>query len=427
MSKMRSKIDIDYRSERIRESYAGNYKIAALQSESVKRWWSSMSEEDRADFVERRSKAIEESENVKMYRQRACPPGTNLEEHFVLLVQEKGGTVLGQYSNSRDRVEVQCEQGHRFMCSPSDLKSSGSWCPNCIQSVSRPQLEIVEYIKSLCGYEVRVSDRTIINPKEIDIYVPEIGFGVEYNGLYWHCSAMDHYKEKSSFEKWDACRQKGVKLITVFQDEWTNKKELVKNLIAIKMGVAKVEKVAARKAVVDLVPPKDEVARFFESNHMSGNTKYSTAIALRHNGEIVCCASFRKNFNSEFEMARFATKAGLVVQGGLSKILSKIPENISRVVSYSDNRFSDGDVYRKCGFQNITRPGATNSYYYTDGNVRIWRFKCRRINEPEILEQFPTEESQALGGVFAERILGVNKPLYRVDDAGHQKWVWTRP
>ena len=426
MSKMRSKIDIEYRSEKIREAYAGNERLAALQSESFKRWWSSLGEQDRAEFIERRSKAFDESEVVKAYQQRACPPGMSVEEHFASLVQEKGGTVVGSYSGSKDRVEVACGQGHTFMCSPADLKSHGAWCPSCIQKVSKPQLEIAEYIKGLCEYEVSVSDRSVISPKEIDIYVPQLRFGVEYHGLYWHCSAMDHYKETSSFHKWDACRQKDVRLVTIFQDEWLNKKDLVKSLIAVKMGVASVKKIAARKTVVDVAPPKAEVAQFFELNHMSGTAKYSAAIALRYEGEIVCCASFRTNFNSEFEMARFATKVGFVVQGGLSKILSKIPENISRVVSYSDNRFSDGDVYRKCGFENITRPGATNSYYYTDGNVRIWRFKCRRINEPEILEKFPTEEQQALGGVFAERILGVNKPLYRIDDAGHQKWLWTR-
>jgi hypothetical protein len=53
----------------------------------------------------------------------------------------------------------------------------------------------------------------------------------------------------------------------------------------------------------------------------------------------------------------------------------------------------------------------------------LWRFKCKRINDPEILSKYPTEKEQALGGVFSRRYLGHDLPLHRVYDYGHRKWV----
>jgi hypothetical protein len=63
------------------------------------------------------------------------------------------------------------------------------------------------------------------------------------------------------------------------------------------------------------------------------------------------------------------------------------------------------------------------SYYYTDLKVRLWRYKCRRINKPEIISEFPTERSQARGGVFSKMYLGHNRPLYEIEDYGHLKWI----
>lgn len=62
------------------------------------------------------------------------------------------------------------------------------------------------------------NDRTILKPKEIDIYIPELKIGIEYNGLYWHSieNGTDKYSHRN---KSLACRKLGIRLIHIFEFE----------------------------------------------------------------------------------------------------------------------------------------------------------------------------------------------------------------
>lgn len=62
------------------------------------------------------------------------------------------------------------------------------------------------------------NDRTVIKPKEIDIYLPDLKIGIEYNGLYWH--SIEHGTDKYSHRnKSLACRKLGIRLIHIFEFE----------------------------------------------------------------------------------------------------------------------------------------------------------------------------------------------------------------
>jgi predicted transcriptional regulator len=50
---------------------------------------------------------------------------------------------------------------------------------------SKAEDEISDFIKSL-GFEVEQSTRRILEGKEMDIYIPSIKTGFEFNGLYFH-------------------------------------------------------------------------------------------------------------------------------------------------------------------------------------------------------------------------------------------------
>ena len=60
-------------------------------------------------------------------------------------------------------------------------------CPKCIREKSVIETELFEYVKSLLPNEnIEENDRTILNGKEIDVYVPNLKIGFEMNGLVWH-------------------------------------------------------------------------------------------------------------------------------------------------------------------------------------------------------------------------------------------------
>ena len=71
------------------------------------------------------------------------------------------------------------------MMRPNDFQQ-GYRCPHCARMRSIVENELVEYVKSIYSGEIKTSDRSLINPYELDIYLPEKKIAIEFNGLYWH-------------------------------------------------------------------------------------------------------------------------------------------------------------------------------------------------------------------------------------------------
>ena len=61
-------------------------------------------------------------------------------------------------------------------------------CPVCVGELtsSKAEKEIKEFIQQYYKGEIQSNNRQILNYKEIDLYLPELKFGIEFNGMYWH-------------------------------------------------------------------------------------------------------------------------------------------------------------------------------------------------------------------------------------------------
>ena len=99
---------------------------------------------------------------------------------------------------------------------------------------SNEEAELFEFVRSIAPDAIR-SDRTVIYPQELDVYVPSKKLAFEFDGLYWH---NDENKPSSyHLDKTNACMNKGVKLLHVFEDEWLEKRAIVKSRIKNALGV----------------------------------------------------------------------------------------------------------------------------------------------------------------------------------------------
>lgn len=76
------------------------------------------------------------------------------------------------------------------------LRNRGRGCPYCGSSTSGPELRIYTELKTI--FE-SIENRFICDGYEIDIYIPEIDFGIEYDGEYWHRSKEQIDLEKNKF------------------------------------------------------------------------------------------------------------------------------------------------------------------------------------------------------------------------------------
>lgn len=106
------------------------------------------------------------------------------------------------------------------VCKP-DFKFGGS--------MSYPHKLISEEIEKQ-GYSVKNNDRTLLGGLEIDIYIPELNLGFEFNGTYWHSEEKvgKYYHQNKSI----LAKEKGVQLIHLYEyNGYERNIEIVKSFL----------------------------------------------------------------------------------------------------------------------------------------------------------------------------------------------------
>ncbi len=222
------------------------------------------------------------------------------------------------------------------------------------------------------GIEVQWDNRTILDGKEIDLYLPKYRLGVECNGLFYHRyipNAKSEALRKGPdyhLSKTLLAQQNGVRLLQFFEDEWDNRPEVVKSIISSKLGINR--RVGARKLkIVDVFD--SQRYQFLDENHIQGRDGATVALGLKSDEEgILCMMTFcksRYNRNHPWELSRFCNKAGVNVVGGFTRLLKAFRiAHPGSIISYADRRISTGDVYEHNGFclERVNPP----SYWYMD-------------------------------------------------------------
>jgi hypothetical protein len=403
----------------VKRAYENNPELKINSSRRMKKYWIDLTPEEKEEILVRR-RGRESGQYKRMVRLSGA---ITIDDMLKQLADKHGGRVLDEYAGSKTHIRWECSNGHIWSAIPNAIQQ-GSWCPSCaVTRPSRPQVEICDYVRSLMPDEtILISDRKAISPLELDIYVPSKRLGVEFDGLFWHSSwHPDTYDSRRHQKKALRCRDAEINLLVVFEDEWGAKKELLKSMIRWRLGKFCGTKLDARK--LELRRLNSGFGSFFERNHLDGSAKASFAYGLYRGDDLMMCCSVRHNFARETEIARMATDYDYSVRGGAARLIKAIRQEIGQetLVSYSSNRVGSGRVYGALGFKLLSE--SRPSYWYTDGKSRIWRFRCKRNNDPLILAEFPTEQQQALNGVFSVGLFGDDRPLYKIHDYGHRKWA----
>ena len=120
-------------------------------------------------------------------------------------------------------------------------------CESCYpinNNRSNGESQVSNYIKSVYGGPIVYNSRTIIAPRELDFYLPTLNLAIEYNGTYIHadprfygindiCCYGKMAKDiwKSDEIKADMCKQNGIKLIVIWEYDWSSNTEAVQSHI----------------------------------------------------------------------------------------------------------------------------------------------------------------------------------------------------
>jgi hypothetical protein len=282
--------------------------------------------------------------------------------------------------------------------------------PTQIYSISIGESEVSQFITSH-NIQIEHNNRTIISPLELDLYIPTHNLAIEYCGLYWHSDTHSRIDNNYHKRKHDLCANKGIQLITIFEDEWQQKQEQVKQKLLSLLNKDNRNSVYARKTHIVLVSNKNKQL-FFENNHIQGNGPGSINIGLEYEGTLVACMSFIKQKEQHY-LNRYATSCR--VPGGFSKLLKYFQHNYEwkKVISFADLRWSNGNLYEKTGWKldSVLPP----DYSYIRNNERIHKFNYRRKNLPRLLEHFNLE--------LSERENCNNNGILRIWDCGKLKYT----
>lgn len=193
---------------------------------------------------------------------------------------------------------------------------------------------------------------------ELDLYFPNYNLAVEIHGLRFHSELSGGKSRQYHQNKFEVCRKHGIHLYQFWDSEVSLKTDLICNMIRGKCNDT--TKLHARKCDIE---HGLNVKEFLDHNHLQGATNYTQSISLRLDGETISTMTFIKPRNKQYdwELNRFCVKVGYSVRGAFSRLLKHGPSGV--IVSYSDCRYSAGDVYKVNGFDHIR----TNDpiYYYT--------------------------------------------------------------
>ena len=236
--------------------------------------------------------------------------------------------------------------------------------------VSKGCQEIIDYIKEIYDGRIVVNDRSVLRGKELDIYIPDKNFAIEYNGVWSHLyrpyadneslmKGRNYHKDKTV-----QCRDKNIFLLQVWSTQWEEKKDILKSIIKQKLGLCS-NKIYARKCEIRNITTYDKNI-FLESNHLQGKDKSLFKYGLYHTDILIAVMTFCKSrFNKSYqwELSRYSVKSHINVVGGFSKLLSYFKrKNEGSIISYADMMYSNGNVYIKNGFDLLHENPA--SYWY---------------------------------------------------------------
>lgn len=242
--------------------------------------------------------------------------------------------------------------------------------------MSKAEIEIKEFIESL-GLKCEHGNWSILTGKQLDLYVPEKKLAIEYNGCFFHSEGNggEEFARCRHVDKTNACEDKGIQLLHIWEDQWHNKRDVVLKMIKAKLGVREKVIYARQTTVVVGVDPTE----LYESVHIQGFGRGSVVLGLVHDEVLVAAMSFiRRPQEGVWELNRYA---GYNVVGGFTKLLRAFQRSHTwtRIISFGDRCvvYRNRNLYTQNGFTEVrvNKP----DYMYTSGQKdRIHKFNFRK-------------------------------------------------
>lgn len=310
--------------------------------------------------------------------------------------------ILTYYQNYSDEVELKELKNNDaiFVCKKCEStfeiskqliylrnKNGHTICTKCNpknrRSYSNEEKEVLSYIQK--NYDGQIIENYRVKKQEADIYLPDLKLAFDFNGLYWHSelfkSELFHLKKKRFFE------ELGINLVYIWENDWLEKKEIVKSLIL--HSVFRSKRIFARNCIVNLTHNCLEIENFYKKNYL-GNYKHTQInITLRFASDLVAVMSFEQRQNS-WHMVSFCNKLNTSIVGSFSKMLSYFILNYHPICIHTETDY--------CFFNGKSLIASKFVLIESSSPGFFWANRKKRLDLPD-------------------------KDSFRVFDCGLQKWL----
>ena len=300
-----------------------------------------------------------------------------------------------EYVNAHTKVCIICPEHGEFWQTPNN-HLNGNGCPLCknrkIGNVLRDTVEdfieksneLNEITNCLKILSPQQRNREILRNREIDIYIPSIKLGIEYNGLHWHSESLGKGKNYH-LDKLNKCNEQGIKLIQIFEDEWINHREICESKLKQICGLNRNPKIYGRKCEIREITNKDIAYEFLDKNHIQGRTGFTIGLGAYYQNNLVGVMTFKKEKEGYWDLNRFATDINHQCIGIGGKLFKHFTRNYPfiEIKSFADRRWTTdptNNLYTKLGFEFDSYVPPSYWYYNPKINpyIRFHKFGFRK-------------------------------------------------
>lgn len=289
------------------------------------------------------------------------------------------------------------------------------------------QKELRLFIEKITNKKFTSTRKIFKDGKELDMYNSELKIAIEYCGLYWHTEDSPTPRDKNyHYTKYKLCKEKGIRLITIFEDEWMLRKQQVKGFLKSVFNVNN-NKVYARNTKFIEMNTKElkKAARdFVNQYHIQKVNQTSYAFGITYKEELVAVVLFGKHpsgnlFKNEICLNRLVFKENYVIVGGFSKLLLNSLHffnqlGINTIRTWSDNRWTEGNVYKVSGFSLEKEEKPTYSYVnFNNSKYRILKNNFRKTK-------------LKIGKETTETEWTLSNNFHKIWDCGKKRWMFLK-
>lgn len=281
--------------------------------------------------------------------------------------------------------------------------------------------KMIELLKSIDVTYIQNS-KSIINPLQLDFYIPKFNLAIEVGSMYFHCE-LSHNKTRTYHQsKWKMCNDKNITLFQYFDDDIIKKWNIIKSKIIHMCRINDSPIIGARKTLVNTDVSTIDERIFLEKFHLQGhNFSRNITYVAKYLGKIMAILSIKYKRN-QADIIRYATDTSYRLPGLFSKMLKKFIIDISftgDIISFSDNRHSNGNLYKSNGFvlKTVTPPGYSYTKNYLTRENRL------AYQKHLLADKFNLDTDYV--NSHTEWEIMQSQGYDRLWDAGQSKWILT--